>query len=147
MWTDIQKYIQKCETCQQSKSNRHQSYRKLQLIPQLPTPWKQVAMDFIVKLPRSTDSQTEVQYDTILTITDMLTKYGKFIPIQEKTDALTLANIITKKVIADHRLPDKWIINWDTRFTSQFWTILMENLEVKHKASTAYHPQTDGQME
>ena len=64
-------------------------------------------MDFIVKLPRSTDPQTEVQYDTILTITDMLTKYGKFISIKKKTDALTLANIITKKIIVDHRLSDK----------------------------------------
>ena len=104
-------------------------------------------MDFIMKLPRLTDPQTEVQYDTILTITDMLTKYGKFISIQKKTNALTLANIITKKIIADHRLPDEWITDQDTRFTSQFWTILMKNLKVKHKASTAYHSQTDGQME
>ena len=88
-----------------------------------------------------------MQYDTILTITDMLTKYEKFISIQEKTDALILTNIITKKIIVDHKLSDKWITDQDTRFTSQFWTILIKNLRVKHKISTVYHLQTDDQIE
>jgi hypothetical protein len=33
-------------------------------------PWKSVAMDFIVKLPKSKDPATEKKYDSILTTTD-----------------------------------------------------------------------------
>jgi hypothetical protein len=35
----------------------------------------------------------------------------------------------------------------DKLFKSNFWIALMEHLGVKHKMSTAYHPQTDGQTE
>jgi transposase InsO family protein len=35
----------------------------------------------------------------------------------------------------------------DKLFKSNFWIALMEYLGVKHKMSTAYYPQTDGQTE
>ncbi|KAL1960957.1 hypothetical protein VTO42DRAFT_4845 [Malbranchea cinnamomea] len=44
-------------------------------------------------------------------------------------------------------LPKEWITDRDSKFTSQFWNTLMEQLGVKQKLSTAGHPQTDGQAE
>jgi hypothetical protein len=50
-------------------------------------------------------------------------------------------------VFAQHGLPKALISDRDTRFTSHFWKTLMQLLGVKHKLSTAFHPQIDGQTE
>ena len=45
----------------------------------LPKPWKSVVLDFVVKLLLSKDLLTRVEYDSILVITDRLTKYAYMI--------------------------------------------------------------------
>lgn len=147
MWNDIRDYIRDCETCQRNKADRHRPYGLLQPIPQLRKPWESVAMDFITKLPKSKEPQTGVEYDSILTITDRMTKYAYFIPFIEATTAPETAYVILRTVIANHGLPKEWITDRDPKFTSHFWTTLMEKLGVQKKMSTAYHPQTDGQAE
>jgi len=50
-------------------------------------------------------------------------------------------------VICKHGVPDKIITNRGTQFTSRFWTRVCSHLSINHRPSTAFHPQTDGQME
>ena len=47
----------------------------------------------------------------------------------------------------EHGLPRELILDRDKLFISRFWKALMAQLGVKHKLSTAYHPQIDGQTE
>ena len=73
------------------KANRHLPYGQLKS-PHTPKgAWKSIALDFIVKLPLLKDPLTGVEYDSILVITDRLTKYGYFIPYLEASDAKALA--------------------------------------------------------
>jgi hypothetical protein len=104
-------------------------------------------MDFVVKLPRSHDPVTKEPYDSILMVTDRFTKFGRFIPYRETWIAEQLARVFVKEVVANHGIPQQLISDRDKLFTSNFWTALMQILGVKHKLSTAYHPQTDGQTE
>ena len=104
-------------------------------------------MDFIVKLPKSKDPSTGVEYNLILLIMERLIKYAYFIPFKEVILAPELAHIIMRTVIANYRLLEEWITDRDTKFTSQFWKTLIEQLGIKNKLSTVYHPQTDGQTE
>ena len=53
--------------------------------------WKLIALDFIVKLPLLKDPLTGVEYNSILVITERLTKYRYFIPYLEVSDAKALA--------------------------------------------------------
>ena len=46
-----------------------------------------------------------------------------------------------------HGLPKTIISDRDVRFTSQFWKELCKRLDIKLNKSTAYHPQTNGQVE
>ena len=46
-----------------------------------------------------------------------------------------------------HGLPEEVISNCGTHFISQFMRELNKLLGIKIAASTAYHPQTDGQTE
>ncbi len=104
-------------------------------------------MDFITKLLKSKDPAWEVRFDSILTIVDRLTKYTMFIPFRETATAPVLVYTILRELVSNHRLPKEFITNRDKLFTSKFWETLTAELGIKHKMSTAYHPQMDGQSE
>jgi hypothetical protein len=143
----IEEYVRKCNICRRTKHDRHLPYGKLQALAVPTQPWQSVAMDFVVKLPTSRDPVTQEPYDSILVVTDRFTKFGRFIPYKETWTAEQLARVFVKEVVANHGIPRQLISDRDKLFTSNFWTELMKIIGVKHKLSTAYHPQTDGQTE
>lgn len=116
-------------------------------IPQFTKPWNSVAMDFIVKLPKSKDPATRKEYDSIFTIMDQLTKEIKFILVNKAINAPETVHLVLKEMVATKGLPQEWITNRDPRFMSHFWQTIMGNLGIEHKASTAFHPQMNGQNE
>ena len=76
----VENYIQQCTTYAQNKSTRHKPYGEQQQIKALQQAWQEITMDFIVKLPLSKDTITDIKYDSILVVVDRLTKYAHFIP-------------------------------------------------------------------
>jgi hypothetical protein len=144
---DVTEYIQKCDTCAKAKHARHKPYGKLQSPPMPEQAWSSIALDFITKLPKSKEPLTGISYDSILVIVDRLTKYVHLVPYLESSTAEDLAYSFIKTIFAQHGMPDEIISDRDKLFTSQFWQSLMDQLGTKHKLSTAYHPQTDGQTE
>ena len=143
----IGRYIEKCHVCNTSKKSREKPMGLLQPLPIPTQPWETVSMDFIVKLPPSRDSVSNVTYDSILTVVDKLTKFGIFIPCNEAMDAPQFAKLFVRQVIAEHGVPANIITDRDKLFTSKFWEGITDTLGIKRKMSTAFHPQTDGQSE
>ena len=47
--------------------------------------------------------------------------------------------------MAEHTLPQELILNRDKLFTPRFWKALITQLDIKHRLSIAYYPQTDRQ--
>jgi len=90
---------------------------------------------------------TATEYDSIWTVTDLLTKYTYFIPFKEGSTAEQLAYMFQRTIVAAHGMPDTVISDRGMTYTSKFWQSLMAQLGIKHKCSTAFHPQTDGQTE
>src|SRR6201996_7853399 len=120
--------------------------RKAPLSPIFPQanalPFSTIAMDFIVKLPKSQG------YDSILTITDQgCTKMAVFLPCHESIDAEGVALLYFNHVFPRFGVPSKIITDRDPRFTSQFMNELCKQLRIEQNTSTAYHPRTDGQSE
>jgi len=70
-----------------------------------------------------------------------------FIPFKKTATAPVLTYIILQELVSNHGLSKEFIINRDKLFTSKFWEMLTAELRIKHKMSTTYHPQTDGQSE
>jgi hypothetical protein len=99
-------------------------------------------MDFITGLPTSTK-----QNDTIMVVVDKLSKSAHFIPIKLTCKAIDIANVFMKEIFRLHGMPKEIVSDRDTKFTSNFWKSLMVGLETKLLFSTAYHPQTNRQME
>jgi hypothetical protein len=64
-----------------------------------------VALDFVIKLPLSKKLMTGMIYDSIMVVTDRLTKYAYFIPYLENSLTEDLAYIFHKHVMTNHEFP------------------------------------------
>src|SRR2546421_2472863 len=147
LWTTVKKIVQECDICARTKAARHAPYEHLQSINPPEGAWKGIAFDFITKLPLSKEPMTNTIYDSVWVVTDRLTKLAYFIPYKESSTAIDLAYAFQRIVHSQHGLPHSIISDRGPTFVSNFWQSLTAQLGVKHKLSTAYHPQTDGQME
>ena len=65
--------------------------------------WQDMALNFVTKLPLSKEPMTGVTYDSIMIITDRLTKYAYFISYLKNSSAEDLAYIFYKYVMANYR--------------------------------------------
>ena len=104
--------------------------------------WEQIAMDFIVGLPKTRNG-----YDSIWVIIDRLTKSSHFLPVRTTYTLDQLADLYVREIVRLHGVPVSIISDRDGRFTASFWKSLHRSLGTKLKFSTAFHPQTDGQTE
>ncbi|CAJ2508954.1 Uu.00g139800.m01.CDS01 [Anthostomella pinea] len=143
----VKEVIKEYNICNKAKAARHKPYGLLKPTEIPDRAWKRIAFDFIVKLPKSKEPMTNTEYDSIWVITDRLTKYGYFIPYKESSTAEELAYTLIRVVISKHGLPDDFVSDRDKLFMSKFWTSLTKQLGLKHRLSTAYHPQTDGRVQ
>jgi hypothetical protein len=82
---------------------------------------------------------TKVKYNSILVITNRLTKYAYFILYLESLNAKDLAYTFLRNIIANHRILETIIFNQDKLFISKFWKSLIDQLNMKHKLLIAYY--------
>jgi protoheme ferro-lyase len=106
-----------------------------------------VTLDFVTKLPLFKELITGMIYDSIMIVTDRLTKYAYFIPYLENSLTEDLAYIFHKYIVANHGFPQRIISNKDKLFTSRFWKSLIDLLEIHYKLLIVYHSQTNRQTE
>jgi hypothetical protein len=77
-------------------------------------------MNFIIKLPKSTNLATGDKYDSILIIIDKLIKYSHIIACKEKFTAEQLRYIVLNRLIRYHDILKKLISDKDKLFTSNY---------------------------
>lgn len=143
----VEAYIKRCLSCQKNKHATHAKYGEIQYQEPPESPWDEVSMDFITKLPKSKDPTTGEAYDAILVMVDRLTKYCHIVPFKETYDAEKLGYIVLDRLIRYQGIPKGLTSDRDKLFTSNYWKTLIPLLGTKLRMSTAYHPQTDGQTE
>ena len=68
-------------------------------------------------------------------------------PVKITIDAPSLAEVIIDVVVCHHGLPDSIVTNRGSLLTSKFWLWLCYFLGIKRRLFTAFHPQTDSQIE
>ncbi|GJX89121.1 putative mitochondrial protein [Tanacetum coccineum] len=76
-----------------------------------------------------------------------LSKYAYFMTLQHPYSASDVATLFLNNVYKLHGLPKVIVSDRDKVFISHFWQSLFKVLKVQLHLSTAYHPQTDGQIE
>ncbi len=141
MKKDIENYVCACETCQRTKSSTQAKAAPLHPNAIPSRPWTHISVDMVTGLPRCNGQ------DAILMIVDRFSK--EIIPIACTTELSSegWAKILRDEVYAKHGMPQVVISDRGTVFVSKFMKDLYDLLQIKANASTAYHPQTDGQTE
>jgi hypothetical protein len=116
MKRDVAEYVALCDTCQRVKA-AHQRHAGLLQPLQVPEwKWEEIAMDFIVGLPR-----TQSGYDSIWVIVDRLTKVAHFIPVKTTYSGTQLAELYISRIVCLHGVPKKIVSDRETQFTLRFW--------------------------
>jgi hypothetical protein len=142
MKKEIAQYVARCDTCQRTKAEHQKHAGLLQPLPVPKWKWEEIGMDFVIGLPR-----TQKGNDSIWVIIDHLTKVAHFILVKTTFGGATLAQIYLKEIVRLHGILRKIVSDRGTQFTSKFWMSLQQALGTKLDFSTAYHPQSDGQIE
>jgi len=138
---EVGRYVKGCDTCQRYKNQNKVPAGKLMpnAIPE--KPWSHILADFITKLPLAQG------YNAILVVCDHFSKMVHFIATTEKTSAEGLTKLFRDHVWKLHGLPEIIISDRGVQFAVGIMKELNNLLGIQTKLSTAYHPQTDGQME
>jgi hypothetical protein len=142
MKKDVAAHVALCDICQRVKAEYQRPAGLLQPLKIPEWKWEEIGMDFIVELPRTRDG-----YDSIWVIVDRLTKVAHFIPVKTTYTEVKLAELYNSRIVCLHGVQKNIVSDRGTQFTSWFWQKLHESMDTKLNFSSAYHPQTDGQIE
>ena len=138
---DVGKYVEGCDSYQRMKNRTEEPAGKLKLSEVPQKLWTHLTVDFITKLP------VVAGKDTILVVCDRLSKMTHFVATMEGTSAEGLARLFWDNVWRLHGLPESVVLDRGPQFVAELTRELNRMLGIKTKFSTAFHPQTDRQME
>ena len=130
-----------CDQCQRMKNRTEMPAGKLRPNQVPERLWQHILVDFIMKLPVSKS------HDSILVVCDRFLKMSHFVVMTEKTTAKGLARLFRDNVWKLHGLLVSVISDRGPQFAAGLTRELNKMLGIETKLSTAYHPETDGQME
>src|SRR5271156_7239517 len=137
----IGKYVSTCDMCLCTKAPRQPPVGELHPLPVPDNPWDMISVDFITELPEAKGK------DCIMVVVDSVTKHSHFIDTVTTISGVGSARLYVKHVWKHHGLPQKVISDCGPQFVVEFTRELYCLLGIKLAATTAYHPQGDGQTE
>ena len=137
---DVYRYVDRCQTCQESKEGyiirvyitQSQFYRMV----------GRCKYGFCARAPQNAKG-----VDYIFVIVDRFQKIAHFICYKNTMDASNIANLYFREVVHLIGVSKTITPERDYKFLSHFWRALWKRLGTRLQYSSAYNPQTDGQTE
>ena len=139
---DVTEYVRSCRSCQYNKPLTGKPHGPLQPLPIPQEPWESVSIDFMVELPRTTRGN-----DTLMVFVDRLTKMVHLVPTTKDYSAEMCAEAFMEHVFRLHGVPAEFVTDRDKVWTSAYHKELCHCLDIRRSLTTAYHPESDGQVE
>jgi hypothetical protein len=116
MKMDIAEYVAQCPSCQLVKAEHQRLVGELQPLEVPMWKWDQIAMDFVVGLPKAPSGQ-----HAIWVIIDILTKSVHFLPIKVTNKLDKLAELYVHEIVKLQGVHVSIVLDRDPQFTSRFW--------------------------
>ena len=140
MYDDIKRYVQTCETCQQSK--RNYGAKRPPLKPQISDDiFGRWHMDILSGLPT-----TPNKHKHILLVVDSYSKWCEAFPLRTQ-EASEVARVLYKEIITRYGAPRTLISDRGRNFVSNLVKALSEMFQITRHLTSSYHPQTNGSVE
>src|SRR6202046_3252147 len=127
--------------CMRTKAICQPPTSELHPLPIPDKPWDTISVDFIVKLPQSEGK------DSVMVVVDSVTKHRHFVDTVTTISTAGSARLYVQHIWKHHGIPQRVISDRGPQFVAEFMKELYRLLGVKIAATTAYHPQGDGQTE
>ena len=137
----VRDFVRSCTTCQRNKTEALHPAGLLQPLDVPHQVWSDISMDFIEGLPSVHGKSV------ILTVVDRFSKFAHVIALGHPYTAASVARALFNDIVRLHGFPQSIVSDRDPVFTGHVWRDLFKHAGVKLKMSTAFHPQTDGQLE
>ncbi|HYN44763.1 MAG TPA: RNase H-like domain-containing protein, partial [Candidatus Limnocylindrales bacterium] len=142
MSKDTLDYVSSCEDCQ--RRNHTKPFKRGYMFSlKVERKFQLLGVDLYTGVPKG----SVTNYDTILVITDYLTKWVVAVPIKDAT-AATVAEAIYEKWITQYGVPEEIISDEGGEFNAkEIQKQLFEVFKIKKLTTTSYHQQANGQCE
>jgi len=139
LYKDVEQWVKSCKMCQEHLNPhgptavRQQPIKTIQML-------EKMGMDLIGPLPKSKQGHVY-----ILVMQDYFTKWPEAIPLKDTT-AKSVAGVLLS-VILTWGPPAELLSNQGPEFVAELNGELSRQCGIKRQYATAYHPQTNGQVE
>ncbi|KIH63673.1 integrase core domain protein [Ancylostoma duodenale] len=139
---DIAQYVKQCKQCQARKDpSAIRIYEPMHQFEVSTKPWQSVHSDVIGPLPLTFDGN---KY--ILVFVDCFSNYIVAEPLPYQKSNST-AQAFINRFVARFGLPETLVTDQGSNYMSDTFTTLLRNLHIRHRTSTPYHHQSNGQVE
>jgi hypothetical protein len=115
MKQDVCTFVVECDACQCNKEERFKAPGTLQPLMIPPTVWRDISMDLIVGLCKSSNKSI------IMVVVDRLSKYAHFFSLQHLFTASTMAQIFMDNIFKLHGMPHFIVFDRNPTLTNNFW--------------------------
>eukprot|EP00253_Pinus_taeda_P033749 PITA_33749 len=137
---DVRRYISQCDRCQRMGKPTPRDEMPLQ--PQVTfEPFEKWGMDFVGPI-----NPPSKQRSYIIVCTDYLTKWAEAKAIKAATEE-KVAEFLRENIFYKFGYPRELVTDQGSQFTSNLIEDLLAHHKIKHRTSTLYHPQANGQVE
>ena len=142
MISDIKRYIQNCEKCQRAKQPHSKASITAPLKPlEIPSRFNdRVHVDLMGPL------RSNGYNKYVMVMSDAFTKWIELVPIPDKA-AETIANAIMENWIYRNSAMEVLVSDNGKEFRNETMADLCKEMDIKHKFTSPYHPQSNAQCE
>ncbi|XP_049912636.1 uncharacterized protein LOC126397732 [Epinephelus moara] len=139
--SDVTRFCRSCHVCQVSgKPNQIIPPAPLQPIPVLGEPFEHLILDCVGPLPK-----TKSGHQYLLTLVCAATRYPEAIPLRT-LKAKAVVKALTN-FFSTFGLPKYVQTDQGSNFMCKLFAQVLASLSIKHRKSSAYHPQSQGALE
>jgi transposase InsO family protein len=140
MAADVAETVRSCTTCAKNRIKERNRTSFLKLFP-ASAPLEYVAIDILGPLPKTGHGNR-----FLLVMTDRFSKLTRTVPLRTTT-ALVCARAFCDHWVYTYGAPRHVLTDNGPQFTAKFFHAVCRELGIEKVFTTAYHPQTNGQVE